>query len=269
MKTKFLFSFFIFSFFVLAKTVAQQAVVNNAFEAGERLVYEVVYISAMGDIHAGKAIIDVENQSENNKPGFKILGKGATTTFFDVFFKVRDRYETWIDAETLLPYRFIRSTREGNYAYDDEVYFNKQTNMATTSRSTIEVPENVHDIVSAVFFMRTLNVEDFGPDSTYYVNFYLDDSVYYSAIKYEGKAYLETKWGWLPCLKVKPMMATGEVFSRKYPMSVWITDDENHIPMLAESDVIIGKVQMKLAKFDGLKNPFVEPVPRKELKDLK
>lgn len=264
MKKNFFFCCF-FTILLCNSSLAQQAVENNAFQAGEHLEYEVVYISAMGDIHAGKAIIDVEDLiTDESQPGFRITGKGETTAFFDVIFKVRDKYESWIDAETLLPYRFIRSTREGNYAYDDDVRFDKKKNIATSSRTEIKIPANVHDIVSAVFFMRTLEVEDFLPDSTYYINFFLDDSVYYSAIRYEGKAFLDTKWGRLPCVKVKPMMATGEVFSRKYPMSVWITDDENHIPLLAESDVIVGKVQMRLDKFKGLKNPFVEPVPKKK-----
>ena len=117
--------------------------------------------------------------------------------------------------------------------------------------------------------MRTLSVEDFGPDSIYRLNFHLDDSVYQSVIKYEGKVVVETKWGWLPCLKIIPMLVLGEVFSDKYPMTVWITDDENHVPVLAESEIIVGSVRIELIDFDGLKNPFIEPLTREELRKLR
>jgi hypothetical protein len=52
-------------------------------------------------------------------------------------------------------------------------------------------------------------------------------------------------------------------------MTVWITDDENHVPVLAESEIVVGSVRIELIDFDGLKNPFIESLSRKELKEFK
>ena len=258
--------------FILLQTIsilAQDTVSNNAFQAGEHLKYRVYYNSAMGNFSAGDVEVTVNGEIENNSLFFKISGTGETNSFFDLFYKVRDRFESRIDSETLLPSHFIRRTKEGNYVHDDDIYFNREDNIAVSRSGEKSIPSSVHDIISAVYFMRTLNVEDFGSDSSYYINFFLDDSVYQSKILFEGKVILETEWGWIPCLKVKPMMATGEVFSRKYPLTVWITADENHIPVMAGSDIIVGSVRMELVEYDGLRHPFIKPLTKKELNQSK
>lgn len=243
---------------------------NNAFEIGEQLDYNVKYSSALGDVIAGKATVRIDEWTNDEAvPGFHFVGTGETNNFFDVFYRVVDRFESKVDRITLLPYNFIRNTREGTYSRDDTVYFDRKTDTAHTIREKLRIPDDIHDIVSAVFYMRTLTVEDFGSDSAYLLNFYLDDSVYHSVINFEGRGIIETKWGWIPCLKVNPMLAIGEVFTNKYPMSVWITDDENHIPVMAESEVVVGSVKMELVDYKGLKNSFIEPLSKKELKAYK
>lgn len=262
---------FLFSIILLPGiTFAQKQVKNNAFQVGEQLIYTVGYSSMLGDFDAGTATVEVKESdcpvNAETRKCFHIVGTGRSNSIFDLFYKVRDRFESYIDPETMLPEKFVRHTREGDYHFDDEVLFDRNNLVARSSRKENQVPAGIHDIISAVYFMRTLSVKDFLPDSTYFINFYLDDSVYRSEIKYEGRGYLETEWGWIPCIKVKPMMATGEVFSKKYPMSVWITDDKNHIPLMAESEIIVGSVRMVLVDFKGLKNPFIKPVKRKHVK---
>ncbi len=243
---------------------------NNAFKIGEQLEYEVNYSSVLGDFTAGKAIVNIhEWVDENGNIGYQFIGNGETNNFFDIFYEVVDRFESKVAGNTLFPHHFIRNTHEGTYIHNDTVFFDRAFDSAYSIRKKLLVPDDVHDIVSAVFYMRTLSVEDFGEDSLYHLNFYLDDSVYNSVIKYEGRGIIETKWGWLPCLKVWPMLAIGEVFTNKYPMSVWITDDENHIPIMAESEIIVGSVKMELIDFKGLKNPFIKPLSKQELKSYK
>lgn len=260
---------FIFSFLLQLCTFSQEAIQNNAYQAGESLKYRVFYNSFLGEVDAGVAVINVMKNELDGRPVYHVIGTGETNRFVDMFYKVRDRFESNIDTATLLPYSFLRRTREGDFVFDDDVSFKRVENIAESRRMEKPVPEDVHDIVSAVFFMRTLSIDDFGEDSLYYLNFYLDDSVYNSVITFEGRGIVETDWGWLPCLKVKPQLVMGEVFSKKYPMSVWVTDDENHLPVLAESEIVVGSVRMELLDFDGLRNPFIEPLSKKERKNYK
>ena len=63
-----------------------------------------------------------------------------------------------------------------------------------------------------------------------------------------ARGMVKTRWGKIPCIKVAPTLLTGNVFSDKYGMSVWVTDDENKIPIFAESKIIVGSVKMELIK---------------------
>lgn len=249
--------------------VAQQGAQHNAFRPGEELVYRVDYDSPLGTFNAGSARVVLTSSSYRGNPVLHVVGTGETNSFFDVFYKIRDRFETRMDPESLLPFLFIRRTKEGDYVYDDDVEFDRNKGIAISRRAIKPIPPDARDIISAVYFMRTLDVADFGDDSLYHINFYLDDSLYRSVVRFAGRAVVETEWGYLPCLKIIPMVVTGEVFARKFPMTVWVTDDQNHIPVVAESEILVGSLRMELSDYSNLKNPFIKPLSRKEIREFK
>ncbi|HEY9115955.1 MAG TPA: DUF3108 domain-containing protein, partial [Bacteroidales bacterium] len=195
---------------------------------------------------------------------FHLIGTGSTKGFFDWFFKVRDRFDSYVVKQTLLPKKFIRHTNEGNFHFEDEVDFNRKDLVAISTRDTSNIPADVHDIISSVYYLRTLSLDVFNEDSLYYISFFLDDSVYHSVLKFVSKGLVDTRWGKIPCFKVAPKLVTGNVFSDQYSMSVWITDDENKIPIFAESKIIVGSVKMELIEYEGLKHPFIEEVKKKK-----
>lgn len=232
---------------------------NNAFGDKEFTRYSVYYSSLLtGNVIAGEATIEVKS---HKKPFFDrevwhIVGEGKSKGAFNWFYKVRDRFESFVDKEALIPYLFVRRTREGDYFKDDDVYFYHDQRIAVSHTASKPIPANVQDFVSALFFMRTLSLSDFDADSSYYIDFFLDDSVYVSKVKYQGTEYIKTSLGSFRCLKIAPMMATGEVFADAYPVSVWVTDDKNHLPVLAEAKVIVGSIKMELIEYRNLLNPI-------------
>ena len=262
MKKKYLAGIF---FFLLSCTVvAQQSKENNAFQGGEELTYRVYYSSPLGDFTAGTAVMKAEDFRSANTDMFHLIGTGSTKGFFDWFFKVRDRFDSYIVKQTMLPEKFIRHTNEGSYHFEDEVDFDRKNLEAISLRDTTPIPAGVQDIISSIYYLRTLTLDVFNEDSLYYINFFLDDSVYHSVLKFVEKGLVDTRFGKIPCFKVAPKLVTGNVFSDQYSMSVWITDDDNKIPIFAESKIIVGSVKMELIEYKGLKNPFVEAVKKKK-----
>ncbi len=231
---------------------------NEAFETSEFLRYRVYYNSMVtGNVTAGHATIEVQDHDEPmfGRDVWKIVGEGWSRRAFDWFFRVRNRYESYIDKQAFIPYLFVRRTHEGDYVKHDDVYFYHDDGVAVSRTARKVIPENVHDFVSALFYMRTLELDDFTADSSYYIDFFLDDSVYVSKIHYVGTEYIRTELGVFRCLKFAPMMATGNVFADAYPMHVWVTDDKNKLPILAEAKVIVGSVKMELVQYKNLRNP--------------
>ena len=232
---------------------------NEAFKPGERLQWRFYYDAWLtGKITAGIGIAEVKETEKtfDGRPVLHIDSEGTSKGMFNWFYKVRDEFDSYIDKEFLAPHYFIRRTREGGYKKNDEYTFNQTKNYVITRTDTVTTPPYVQDFISAVFFSRTINTDTLESGDIIPISFFIDDSVYTSALIFEGKEVVEIKLGKFRCLRFKPGMATGEVFSNKYPMTLWVTDDKNHIPILGVSAIIVGNVKAELMEFEGLANPM-------------
>jgi hypothetical protein len=212
----------------------------------------------MVDVKAGIATITItdEHKKFSDRKTYHIIGTGRSTGMLDLFYKVRDRFETYIDEEALIPWFFIRRTKEGSYIRNDDVVFKHQTKEAISRYSTKPIPDNVQDIISAFFYARTFDFANAKPGDIFPFDFYLDDSVYVSKVVFEGRDTIKIDLGTFSCLKFKPMVLVGEVFKEPYPMTLWITDDINLIPIMAQSAILVGSVKIELISYDGLLNPL-------------
>jgi hypothetical protein len=230
---------------------------NESFTYGEKLTFKVYYDSFVtGKVTAGTGSLEVGSEmvDVSGRKAYHIVGEGKSKGAFNLFFKVNDRFESWVDEEYLVPWRFKRDTHEGNYDYKDDVKFNQFTGNYSSTRANKKMPVGTHDIISAYFHARNIDFSGMKPGDTYPINFILDDSLYLSVIKFIDREEVTTELGTFRCLHFKPMVVTGAVFTQPYPMDLWITDDKNHIPILARSAVIVGSVKMELVKYRGLKN---------------
>ncbi|OQX81854.1 MAG: hypothetical protein B6D61_00025 [Bacteroidetes bacterium 4484_249] len=232
---------------------------NEAFKPGERLQWRFYYDAWFtGKITAGIGIAEVK-ESEKTFNGRQVLhidSEGTSKGMFNWFYKVRDEFDSYIDKEFLAPHYFIRRTREGGYRKDDEYEFNQVENYVVTRTDSVTTPPYVQDFISAVFFARTINTDTLKNGDIVPISFFIDDSVYTSALMYEGKEVIEIQLGKFRCLRFKPGMPTGDVFSNNYPMTLWVTDDKNHIPVLGVSAIIVGNIKGELMEFEGLANPL-------------
>ncbi len=232
---------------------------NEAFQVGERLKYRFYYDAWLtGKITAGYGVLEVKEADSlfNNRPVYHIDTEGKSKGMFNWFYKVRDQFDSFIDKESLAPYYFVRKTREGGFRKNDEYIFNQQENYVKTRTDSMSIPPFTQDLISAIYFARTFDTDTLEIGDVLPVNFFLDDSVYISSIIYDGKGIVEIQLGAFRCLKFLPGMATGEVFSKKYPMELWVTDDKNHVPILARSAVIVGNIKAELMEFEGLASPM-------------
>ena len=244
---------------------------NEAFQRGEKLTYRAYYDAYLtGKVTAGEAILEVSKEAHviNGRKTMHIIGKGYSKGAFNFFFKVRDNYETYIDDETLAPWLFIRRVYEGGYTASQDVTYNQYKNKAYfvdnkhKRSSIVDIQPYTHDIISAFYYARNLDFSNAKLNQEFPVEFLFDDSVFVTRIVYLGKETIKSSTGTYNCLKFKPMVLTGNVFSDPYPMTVWITDDKNRIPILAVSKILVGTVKMELTKAEGIRNPLVSRIRR-------
>ena len=238
---------------------------NQAFIRGEKLTYNVYYDAALtGKVKAGTAVLEVKNENKliNNRGTYHIVASGKTKGAFNFFYKVNDRYETYIDEETIAPWLFMRRVDEGGYIINQDLTFNQTKKTAyfkdhkNGRGSNMNTPEYVQDIISAFYYARTYEFSGTSSNTDFPVKFMLDDTVYSTKFIYMGKETVNTAIGKVRCLKFKPQVLTGSTFKDPYPMTIYVSDDKNRIPILAETEVIVGKVKLELIDYSGLKNSF-------------
>lgn len=245
--------------------VAQELrkVENSAFQRGEKITYRVFYDSFLtGNVNAGTASLEImpDNEIVGGRNTMNVVGLGRTQGAFNFFFRVVNRYETYLDEEAILPLLFIRRINEGGYRKSQDVMFNQHQNIAISNTATVSVVENVQDIVSAFYYLRTYNYDDAKVGDVYDVSFFLDDTVYVSRVMFDGRETVTTRKGTFRTLRFKPQVLAGDIFSQPYPMTLWISDDKNKIPVLAQSGILVGSVKMELLDYKGLKNPMTSRI---------
>lgn len=247
--------------FSLEKVFSQELrkIKNEAFQRGEKMLFRVFYDSQItGEVNAGIASLEVkkENKKIAGRNTYTVVGEGKSLGAFNLFFRVVDYFETVFDEEAIAPWVFVRRTDEGGYKINEDIVFNQFKNTASSNnKKPKELPPYTQDIISAFYYARTLDLSNLKPGDEIVIPFFLDDTLYTSKVIYLGKETITTFLGKFRALKFKPMVAVGTVFKDPYPMTLWITDDKNRLPLLAESGVIVGKVKMELIKVTGIRNP--------------
>ncbi|MBI35294.1 MAG: ATP-dependent exonuclease [Flavobacteriales bacterium] len=230
---------------------------QSSFKKGEFLRYDVSY----GFFDAAQATLKVEPSSKeiNGRKTMHIVGKGKSTGTLRWFFKVDDRYETYIDEEAILPWKFVRHVREGGYKLDRNIDFNHYSNEATVFEKDTKnyaVKPNSQDLLSAFYYARTLDLQGAKVGQEFVINTFFDMEMYPLKIKFLGKEEIETKLGEFKCLKFRPMVEKGRVFKEEEDMTLWISDDENKVPIRLKADLLVGAIKMDLIEFKNLCEPL-------------
>jgi hypothetical protein len=229
---------------------------NTAFNAGESLTYKVLYKLANVYVGAGEAVFTNTLERFNGKDVYHVVGEGKSYSFYDKFYRVRDRYETYIDTFNLLPYKFVRNVNEGGYKTYENVTFMKTTNTAITTEGVYKVPPCVQDVVSAIFYARNINYSHLKANDTIPFDMFLDRQVYHLYIRYLGKETIRTKYAKFRTIKFKPLLIKGTIFEGGEKMTVWVSDDPNHIALRVESPISVGSVIVDMINYRNLRYPL-------------
>lgn len=229
---------------------------NTTFEQGEQLIFNVFYNVAGVYVNAGTASFTNTLERMAGKPVYHVVGDGKTNPSYDWIYKVRDRYETYIDTASLQPLKFIRNVDEGGYKKYENITFNRTANTAVTTNGVFKVPGCVQDVVSAIYYARNINFNKYKPGDRIPFTMFLDNEVYNMYIRYLGKEDIKTKYGKFRAIKFKPLLIKGTIFEGGEKMTVWVSDDQNHIPVRIESPIVVGSVKVDMMSYKNLRYPL-------------
>ena len=229
---------------------------NVSFNVGEEVSFTVYYAVAGIYVNAGTATFTSTLETFNNRPVYHITGEGKTNSSYDWIYKVRDKYETYVDTSTMQPLKFICNVNEGGYKKYQNVTFNKTANTAITTNGVFKVPSCIQDVVSSMYYARNVDFSQLRPDDRIPFSMFLDNEVYNMYIRYVGKETIKTRYGKFNTVKIKPLLLKGSIFEGGENMTVWVTDDPNHIPVRVESPLVVGNIKIDMMSYNNLRYPL-------------
>lgn len=256
----------IFIFFIFLVTAGFSSQKERAFDVGEYFKFRIHY----GIINAGYATLEVKEATKNNKKVYHAVGKGWTTGMSRFFFKVDDRYESYFDKETGKPYQFVRKIDEGGYTKNQEGFFDQGKNTVLVKnykdkkQTSINVTENVQDVVSAFYYLRNHPaIDNMKVNEAITIDMFFDDEIIKFRLKYLGTEDISTKYGTIPTMIFRPLVQSGRVFKEEESLTVWISNDDNKIPVRIKASLAVGSLKADLDGFRGLKYPFTVKAKKK------
>ncbi|MDB5222769.1 MAG: hypothetical protein JWN83_1436 [Chitinophagaceae bacterium] len=229
---------------------------NTAFVQGEIVTMKVYYTTLGMYIAAGEASFSVSLEKFNGRPSYHCVGIGKSYSFFDNFFKVRDRYETYIDTTTMLPLKFIRDVNEGGYKKYNNVTFNHSAGTAVSTNGVYKISNCIQDVVSAMYYARNINFDKYKVNDKIPFDMFLDDEINHLYLRYVGKENIKTRYGKFRSIKIKPLLVKGTMFEGGEKMNVWVSDDANHLVLRVESPISVGSVKVDMMGYKNLKYPL-------------
>jgi hypothetical protein len=252
--------YLLFIFWTLISKQISFAQDKPAFQEGEWFKFEMSY---SGFFKAGNATLEVKESKYKGKPVYHVIGKGWTTGAIKWFFKVEDRYESYFDKTTGLPYKSIRKIDEGGHTKDVEIEFDQTINKAFVkdkkhkTEKYFATEKDVQDMVSAFYYLRNnYNTDSIKEGDIVTLNMFFDDENYMFRLKFLGRETINTEFGKIKTLMFRPYVMAGRVFKEQESLTLWVSADENKIPLKIKADLAVGSLRADLEAFKGLKHPF-------------
>ncbi|GBD07443.1 hypothetical protein HRbin21_01270 [bacterium HR21] len=228
---------------------------NEAFGFGERLEFDVKYRF----ITAGTAFFQIAPQPlyRHGRPCYDIRFEVRSVPALDWLYRVRDTYRTVVDVAGLFPYEFEQRLREGNYRRDFTARLDHAACRAYTSDGDFPIPRHVHDIVSAFYYVRTLNLSAMPRDTVIRLQNFYGTKTYDLGVRIHGKQIVTVAAGTFRCVVVEPLVVEGGLFKSEGRILIWLSDDERKIPVKVATKVLIGTIDAELTGYSGLRGPLL------------
>ncbi len=232
---------------------------NESFKIGEKLRYRISY----GFIDAGEATLETKytDKKGDNRSLYHVVGIGKTLGAFNSVFKVDDRYESYIDKKSIMPWYFVRRVDEGGYKIKQDYTFKHNIKKVDNGKGkTFKTPMGVQDMISCFYYARTLDFKNIKKGKVFSIPCFMDDELFTLKIKYKGDEEINLRKGTFKCMRFVPVVQTGRYFKHEEDVSFWVTKDKNRIPVLIKAKIPVGNVKMHLVGWYGLRNELSSKV---------
>ena len=250
--------YFIFFLLFSLGMMAQTKSAETAFTDGDWLRYKMSY---SGFLRAGTEELQLKEADLNGKKVYHAIGKGWTSGMIKWFFKVDDNYQSYFNKDSVYPLLFKRKIFEGGYRKHVNTTFKHDSKKALVQdflkkKDTLIGFNNVQDMLSSFYYLRNLDVTQLKPGDEIKLDMFLDAKTYNFKLKYVGEELLKLRGGKVKTLKFMPLVQAGRIFKEQESVTIWITADDNKIPVRLRANLRVGSLRAELEAYKGLAHSF-------------
>lgn len=260
-------------FFTIFSLACALPLAAQLYQPGEVLDYRVSYKAKMfPNTEVGSVQVATTETEFEGRTYYKVVGLGRTLPTYRWFFNLEDTYTVHVDPETLHPVRFESDIREGDYTFastyvydwpQGKVYTQWHKRKNPVHKKTMELTPQSMDAISLFFNLRTAVFEGDDAGEPQALQMVLEDTIRHLKYRFIGREQKKIRnMGKFKTLKFDCQLGTSEGFSFTdgTVFTVWISDDDNKIPLYMESPVRIGSIQAYISGYRGLKYPLTSKV---------
>ncbi len=229
----------------------------SPFEPGERLTYKLRWKF----FNAGTAVFQVQPTAElNGNPARHFVLTIRSSSFLDVFYKIRDRVESYTDLAVTRSLLYKNEQREGSYSRDVIVTFDWEAETAQfENRGEILDPIPVHpgtlDPLSIIYHLRmhplALGNELTAPATD-------GKRLVIGKVKIVKKKRLKVPAGKFEAFLIEPVLESlGGVVKRSKAggVEIWVSADHGRIPLKLSGKSSLGRFSAVLSSVESASHP--------------
>lgn len=241
--------------------------------AGEKLYYRAAYRAKLvPNTEVGEVSVITNVEVVDGKEVYRVTGNGRTLPFYRWVFDMNDTYNIWVDKSTLRTYRFESDLKEDDYtfrsyySYDWDaktVYTWSQRRKETPKERTMALTPTSMDAVSLYFNLRSIDLKSFREGEDLVLDMVLEDTIRQLRYRYIAREKVKVpQLGYFDTMKFACTIGSSEEYSFTdgSEFFIWITNDENKIPVMIASPIRIGEVRVYLDRYEGLHYPLTSKI---------
>lgn len=230
---------------------------NQPFNPGDRALYDVTYFGTIAGTFELKVL---PYKYISNREVFHLYAFAQTASIFSLFYRLSDVAESFMDRESLVSHKFSLKLNESWQLRDMvELYDQAKNKMyywqyldhvkkgKSQNKFDADIKEYTQDVMSAVFYLRTLQL-DIG--KTYIFPVVSNGKPWEVEAEVVRKETLVTKAGDFPSIVIKPRTKFEGVLQNTGDMFIWLSDDEHRSILKIDGKVKIGSVIVYLREIE-------------------
>ena len=253
-------AFFLFAGFGFAQNNLPP---TSVFKVGEKINYRVLYHWGFIWVNAAEVEFKIDSVIYENQSAIQFKSTGKTLEKWDWMYKVRDTYSSITDTnQKLNPLYFERNVKEGKTRINNSYVFDKengkvncriQSGKKETKKLTLDYEEGIFDVMTMIYQARLLPYKDYKINQEIPIKLILDAKVHATYVEYLGIETIEVDdKGEIECYKFKPQLIEGSIFNAGEEMIVWVSKDNNRVPIMVETSILVGSIRAIIKDWEGL-----------------